>query len=67
MNRLLHQYGLAARLSTTAAQVEALITSGQLPVVSLPNGESRIDPADVELWITRSKRTTPPPTSTTDR
>jgi hypothetical protein len=52
---LLHPAALAIRLSTNYRQATKLIESGELPVVTLPNGELRVDPADVRAWIQRSK------------
>ena len=53
--QLLNTYGAALQLSTTDDQVKQLIASGQLPCVLLPNGQPRVDRADVDAWIRRTK------------
>ena len=55
--RLLHTFALAARLSTSNREVEKLIDAGAFPVVRLPGGQVRIDPADVQTWIQQAKQT----------
>ena len=56
--RLLSTYRLAGVLCTTHQQASALIRSGALPSVKLPNGEPRVDVDDVRAWVNRSKATT---------
>lgn len=46
---------IATRLNLRLSQVERLIAQGAFPVVHMPDGRVRIDPADVAKWVERAK------------
>ncbi|NLF08820.1 MAG: helix-turn-helix domain-containing protein [Pirellulaceae bacterium] len=54
--KLLYPSDAAAVLCLTPAQIRTLVRKGLLPHVSLPNGEIRFDPRDLESWVVAHKQ-----------
>ena len=55
-NTLLDTYDAAALLLLSTQKVRALVRTGHLPHIALPNGEIRFTEADLLAWIESHKR-----------
>jgi len=53
---LLDIYDATALLNLTTRRIHALVRSGKLPHVALPDGEVRFDEADLLVWISQHKQ-----------
>jgi predicted site-specific integrase-resolvase len=55
---LIHQAGIAARLSIPYHAAGQLMRDGSFPTVTLPGGHIRADPDDVQRWVEKAKTST---------